>query len=491
MKTTILIRGQDYTELSEARIRVDGKEIGKDVPEELREQFVRFVLDHFMDAQLGDGESALQVNGRREPLYRLFQNKLWFQGVVGVLEGKNISIPQMFLHLITGIDRISEKAADPFLCDIFLHIDTRMDEEDKPYFLTKLLLRNDLDLTDISVSADMDMLFDLLLLVHYKKQLSEAYEKGIYRTYRLFFENDAHIHGTIDIPRHIRENKGQRNGKIAYCWRENSENNYLNRLIICAHDHLYHKYPLFVERNFDSQMKWRHILDHLKRVTEGEKPDLSTILKKNLRPISHPYFVEYEELRQTCLRILRDEGLDLWEHKKNETKTILFYLPRLWELFLEDEIKNFLEGVCEKMPFSISMEAQKEVYVFGDAERKEFQQKTIPDFVFFSDQRPVMTLDAKFKPGWEYGISADKLPDYDKCIRDMNSLNVHRAGVIFPAEKGILGTHTISMYNEQDRFYTLAVGIPKTENLSYSEWNQLFIRRIKEADQNLKTCLGA
>ncbi len=216
-----------------------------------------------------------------------------------------------------------------------------------------------------------------------------------------------------------------------------------------------------------------------------------TLIKYNNRPISHPYYVEYEELRIICIKILRDEGISIWDESKEFTKSILFYVPDLWELFLEDKIKADSRITNEVYPQGTTPFGDKKVNVYGKKDAKDnqdFELSTYPDYVFFDveteEKLPYCILDAKFRKGIgsKKGFGVD-IDDYTKCIRDMNSIDAHATGVIFPLklldgidEDSII--HSISKYNDRDVFFTFPLLIPEEKengkDKKYSEWKREF-----------------
>ena len=230
------------------------------------------------------------------------------------------------------------------------------------------------------------------------------------------------------------------------------------------------------------------------------------LIKNNQKTISHPYFIEYEDLREICLKILREEALSIWEAGKERTKSILFYIPDLWELYLEDILKSDKEIEKDIYTQGRIPESDEQLKIFGEyneTEKKIFKKNIYPDFIFFDKEDPYLILDAKFKKEWKESIKGEfpdfSLDDYTKCIRDMNSINAHATGVIFPAniEQGDDVNysdlkklqHWISKYNQQDNFYTIPVYIPDTKNnldevgiLTYLNWK-------KEFDSNVSTTL--
>ena len=87
------------------------------------------------------------------------------------------------------------------------------------------------------------------------------------------------------------------------------------------------------------------------------------------------------------------------------------------------------------------------------------------------------------------------LPDYDKCIRDMVSINANATGVIFPTNEAIdFGdnsfenkgqnfeyVHEISARNKEDKFYTFPIFVPKTnsDRDRFEQWKKTFIDNCK------------
>lgn len=432
----------------------------------------------------------------------------YFGGVVGVIEDifvMNLS-DEEYLFTEEVIEDLSQ-----IKLQIRLQIQSRFDIE-KPYFLATLLLRNKIKLNDNMVLSNEDDLYDYMLLFWYKTKLQDAYEKGFYKTYRRLEANGERLRGSIDFSRNIKLNGGHNNGKLAFSYRDNTVNNYLNHLIVVAYEYLKKKHPELMEQNFDNDLDIKSILEEIKYVTGNDYIDNRVLIKESNKPISHPYFMEYEDLRVICLKILRDEGISIWDSEVEKTKSILFYIPDLWELYLEDRLREYKE-IRKDMNVQGEIPIKNEVIkVFGKLDAKknnEFVKKIYPDFLFFDGETPYFILDAKFKKGWESSILIEKkddekdrkdsklydLSDYDKCIRDMNSIYSHATGIIFPTNKSANEgddyfddstlCHKISQYNQQDIFYTFPVVVPPISvpferdpdvivNIKYSEWRTKF-----------------
>lgn len=477
--------GQDYSPIEKAydNATVDGKEIElwdvdnnifMDGKGKVDKDNIKKLLTSFLDENQKKVKELLinkNVVTNDVKLYDPYYKDGYFGGVVGVLAGELVYEGVTF--------------------DVKLQIQSRFDSESgeespkktklaKPFFLTTMLLGVQVDLSDNMIPSSEDEMFDYLLLLWFRERLQEANLKGFYRTYQRFEKNDERLKGSIDIARHIRLNAGIDNGKVAYSYRENTLNNPLNQLIIFAYEYIKKKYIEFVQKNFDNIPDLKAIMMQLKQEVDMEGVNLFSVVSKNLKPISHPYYTEYEELRLICLRILRNEGISIFDAENNaeKTKSILFYLPDLWEKYLE---KKFIEN-------KMSVKTQEEVYIWGP----KFKQKTRPDFIFYNDEKQYMILDAKFKRAWgdaiEKGTLSDILNDYDKAIRDAVDINALATGVIFPVNscdmKESCG-HQLSKVNTLYRFYTFPVCVPYSkketdkDKISYIEWKELFDKNLQ------------
>ena len=500
--------------------------------EKILEEFLNRVTDKGkitkstpFDVNMSETESK-QRNKNKE-LYNIFKNELYFSGIVGVIK-KQISV-----NLENGSEELEENDWDEseeenpqkkgkiLTFNVTLQIKSRLDVADtkgtpgKPYFLSKMLLRDDIKFSDNNVPESEDELLDYLLLFRFRQQLREALQKGYYRTYRRFYRNDDKLKGSINVAEHIRLNMGRKNGKIAYTYRENTVSNYLNLLLVTAYEYLKRKYYDLVTDNFDGDIELKRAIDFLENEVQDLQTGISMVINKNLKPIAHPYFTEYEQLRMTCLKILRNEGVSIFEgNPEDENQSILFYLPDLWERYIEDKMLTQLPEKTECKP-------QEKIMNFGyrnenrvaagegktDKVTYTYKQETYPDYVFCdttsSDEwKRFMILDAKFKPKWENilekGSISGVMEDYNKCLRDMCAINANATGVIFPTNKTFslddnadrILKHPVSEYNEDAFFYTIPVRVPLArDELRFSEWDEQFTSSVKKSKRAMNNIL--
>ena len=437
-------------------------------------------------------------------LYSSFNGKHCFGNIVGTVR-KVYSLREFFsLYKPEEITDEMISANEDKNIAIKLEIRSRFDINyaRPPFFLLEMLTQGNLILNKYEVSSQsVDAIFDCLLLWRLKKYLINANQKGFFRAYNTFSENGTRVKGTIDIINHIKINMGLDNGRIAYTYREKSINNYLNHLILEAYSHLKEKYTSLVINNIDNDYKVRRVINILKSETQYPQYSRRMLIQKNASPISHPFYIECEELRRTCLQILRGDSISLFSGDSSEVSGILYYVPDLWEEYLESRFEQY------------RVESQMEINIFSDRNLNGFKTKTYPDFVFKNDNNvPFMVFDAKYKPGWfnihaEGRLYSNYLHDYDKCIRDMNSINAYATGTIFPynaevhedvdlneneidsysesinvkPKKSDIIRHAISSYNSISSFYTVPISIPAVnKKMDYPEWHEIFSREIEK-----------
>lgn len=505
-KYNIIFKGKDYSKIDNVDIFVqeipgktssstpDNTSLIKYLTENkkiLLEKFLKNIDNNFTLNTSDNRESS-----SRHKLYTTFEETR-FDGIVGILKKKDLNLSDY----IYGIDIKNEapfKSQD-LRCDITLQISSRMDKS-KPYFFATMLLNEKIRFNDDTVPNNEEEIFDYLLLFWFKKHLQDAFLKGYFRTYVRFEKNDDRLKGSIDFSRHIRLNLGQKNGKIAYSYRDNTVNNYMNQLIIATYEYLNKKYPDIVADNFDSNPDLKSIITNL-RTDIGYQNDSSyQLILRNLKPIAHPYYTEYENLRKTCLKILRNEGISLFDGNSDDSvKSILFYLPDLWENYLQRQMEKFLSDK------EILLACQKEIRVFGYESPSEiyYKQKTYPDYVFYDikdkgkEPVPFFVLDAKFQPIWEKSIYNKKripdyhLDDYDKAIRDMVTIDAKATGIIFPAEiyppvtdLNTVLQHPISKHNPSTLFYTIPIKIVSSDGKTdYLSWKKEFDKELSTGVQ--------
>lgn len=511
MSIKVNIYGKDYSPIdfrkydecrtSYTGVEFKGIEYRETVAQVITCKFLKYYCNDVSKYIIGSDESK---KGKTNfSYYTIYQEKLRYENIVGVLQVKEMRLSvQDFIDLRQMIDKkvleycLNEDIESEFakylneVYEVKLQIQSRFDGN-HTYFLPTMLLQGKIHLTNEVVPSNNDELFKFLLVYWYKEHLEKAYIQGAYRTYQRFEKNDDRFRGSLDVGRHIGLNLGMNNGKIAYSYRENTTDNSINHLILHTYHHIKRAFPDLTHQLFEKDYNMKKMIDELEDLAPSFKSSgIGQVMAKSQRIISHPFYHYYEKLRQTCMRILRYEGISIFDHAEDkEVSGMLFYIPDLWELYLENEMKK--DG-------RFKLETQKEIKIFTKSNDEQdstakAKQNTYPDFIYYSeDNTPVMVLDAKFKEKWGEHYIAEEivLEDYTKCIRDMNSLGAHATGVIFPVGKGPKlekeseqkqqeleqkMIHAISSYNRYDNFYSFPLFVPDTESVeAYQVWKEQF-----------------
>lgn len=311
---------------------------------------------------------------------------------------------------------------------------------------------------------------------------------------------------------------GLESGNIAYHYRELTANNPVNRLILAAYKRLCEKHPTLCENRIKNDERVYPTLKMLQMELGYSKTNVRNIVKENLRPVTHPYFSEYEALRKTCLKILRDENVWIFDAEDctDETESLYMNVTELWEKFLESRLREKLE---EPKYRGLELTTQgreqggkwddkkgKRIFFERDSGQydKRYNKYSKPDFVLWREKEALAILDAKFKRFWgeffsgEDGTNSTTInDDINKCIRDMEVFQVRRTGVIFPSwkEDNQNGSNNekyhISFYiGKRDVsapvFDMVRVPVPPTEK-SFENWCKLL---EKDVDQVLEVYLN-
>lgn len=418
------------------------------------------------------GEYSVQLRPNTE----LFKTKSYFDdtieginGLVGTLHG-NVKY--------NGIDY-----------DITLEIRSRFDKPGKPNFLMTMLSEA---MTGVAESDDRTntvkryeeddiKVMDVLTVYLFRKAVNKAYQSGLYRTYVRREHNDEKLRGAIDFARHIRLNYGKNSSNIAYTTRERTEDNPINRLIAYAWQHLKRESleatELMSSIDSDEQAMFEMAISEINGHVGQLTANVQGCIAENQRSITSPFYSGYEELRILCLDILRDEarGTIFGSGNGEEASGILFYIPDLWERFLENRLRQKLKGS------GIKLEAQKQQLYYSLPGRDInggclpqydlYGKESRPDYVFYKSGEPFFILDAKFRKFEPFSFAVHKdrgmlgrlsdddprsklyapwvfspgrasgddesSGDFDKVLRDMAVFGAHAGAVIYPVSKAV------------------------------------------------------
>ena len=211
------------------------------------------------------------------------------------------------------------------------------EKNDEDYFLHYMLQKVfGVHIFDLKHTTSKEKVFDfsLYLFPHF---LKKALRQGVYREYQTRHYNDANVRGTIDVSRHLRTNLPFA-GNIAYRTREYLYDNDTTQLIRHTIEHIRcHKWGANI-LSCDTETK--DFVSQITQVTESyQKNQRQSVINRNLKPVRHSLYTEYEPLRKLCLQILRHEHLK-YGQKKDEIYGVLFDGAWLWEEYLGIVLKE-------------------------------------------------------------------------------------------------------------------------------------------------------
>ncbi len=373
----------------------------------------RKVLDEIDPASLDDlkflaGQPISKLHFDENPSLLIFPqdfdswgDKIGEQHIFSI-EGEELATGNImgFVGLHDTKVSISSRFSQNDSNDYFLH-----------YMLQKVLAIN---LFDLKFDSSEESIFDFLIFL-FPVYLKRAMRQGIYKEYQTRQYNDANIRGRVDVKRHIRINNPFV-GRIAYSTREYATDNHMTQLIRHTIEYI------------ESHRHGNNILQQDLETTDAVKAiqeatpsyvlqDRRYIISKNLRSVSHPYFIEYRPLQKLCLQILRHEELK-YGRDKQEVYGILFDGAWLWEEYLN----TFLHPLLLH-PRNKTKDGKLHLFQNGTGE-------CYPDF--YNKERGIV-LDAKYK-GYESWSNVQNTDLY-QVISYMQITDANRGGFLVPTRK--------------------------------------------------------
>ena len=332
------------------------------------------------------------------------------------------------------------------------------------YMLQKVLSFN---LFDLSHNNDHEDVFDFIMFM-FPYFLKSALRQGVYREYQNYKHNDANIKGTIDIGRHISRNVPFV-GNIAYSTREYSHDNTMTELIRHTIEFMktkkYGQSVLNIDKETVENVKT--IVEHTPMYNKSER---SSIISKNLRMKTHPYYTDYRSLQTLCIQILRMEEVKYGE-SDDEICGILFDGAWLWEEYVNTILRNLgFKHPQNKL-------GKGGIYLFGDRTGIRY-----PDF--YNDE---MVLDAKYKRLGGYDMVSKMDPsDVHQVITYMTTLKVYKGGFVAPLTQTQTEVPSSPLFGLANATLSIfGIEISKTAS-SYAD----FCEQMKEMETTFIESLG-
>lgn len=339
--------------------------------------------------------------------------------------------------------------------------------------------------------------FDLLLVQLFLSQLQDAYNVGIYREYRNFDHNDPHPKGRLDISRHIRLNPLP-NRKIAYSTREYTPDNPINHLILAAWGCLRTRPSTgrFAQQMLDNDPSLSRPLDELKWSLGPEdlsRPALNRVAAKAVRSITHPLHLRYEALRRTCLLILRESGLDLFQSDDLQVGGLLISMDKTWELLLEHAVLSKVGTVKTQTAIPVLLN-----------HHSQGMRTFKPDFLFGYEKKngritAQAVLDAKYRRAWEMAFAEDSntwpVSVRDDVFQVLSYMYVTAApagGIICPlagsSNKADVPSYLICA-GMADQFQVIPLIVPDEPGLSCEDFSRQMDQCCKNCANQVRTLL--
>ena len=293
------------------------------------------------------------------------------------------------------------------------------DNED--YFLHYMLMKVlSLNIVNLEHSKDYDDSFDFLIYM-FISFFKRALRQGLFKQYKLIKHNDSNVKGTIDINRYIKNNIPF-NGKISYNTREYSYDNNIMQLIRHTIEYINTKNRYVL--SYDGEIK-NYVQQIFYSTSSYDRNKRESIINKNLKKLSHPYYYEYEPLRKICIQILRHEKL---KYGSNDNTVYGLLFDGAW--LFEEYLNTFLSK--ENFIHTENKIGRKPLYLLDNNKWKIY-----PDFYKLSDENNIV-LDAKYKNldnvNKEDGDSIQR-EDRLQIISYAYTLNAKKAGFIYPLEE--------------------------------------------------------
>lgn len=279
--------------------------------------------------------------------------------------------------------------------DVQIQIHSRFDSDNKQFFLHYMLSKvcnvvPTITLTD----ANHDPFYEFCVYL-FPTFLKKAVNQGLFRTYITREYNDSNIRGVIDFPRHFRNNIPF-NGKIAYRTREYSHNNFTMQLVRHTIEFISENNSLRKILLIDEDM--RNAVQSIRGCTESySKSARIFVINKNLKPITHPYYTEYEPLRRLCLMILTHKRISYGQTKEHQINGIIFDGASLWEEYLnvvlQEQMRNKPNYKDYELEHPNNRTKRGGKHLFEDNKGLIY-----PDFILRKSKEVEAILDAKYKP---------------------------------------------------------------------------------------------
>lgn len=333
----------------------------------------------------------------------------------------------------------------------FLTIRSRFAKDNSDdYFLHYMLQKVfNINISRLEHTTDRNNAFQFLPYL-FKYYFLKALSQGLYKKYVWNKYNDSKVKGTIDIARHIKHNFIF-TGNIAYNVREHSYDNNINQLIRHTIEYISNL------KMFSMMLESDDMIDLVQDIrsitpTYSEK-NRQQVINNNLKSDIHPYYYEYEPLRQICLQILMEDDEFKYGRAENKIYGVLFDAAWLWEEYLN----TLISEIDSSFIHTRNKSKENRIYMLENNGWEAY-----PDY--YSSALDIV-MDAKYKHA--NGINQIDSKDKMQIISYMHVLGLKKGVFLYPSESGDKLTckklHFYHKENTDEYVYQYCFKIPQGE----------------------------
>lgn len=302
------------------------------------------------------------------------------------------------------------------------------------YFLHYMLQKVfNINISTLEHATDRNKAFQFLPYL-FKYYFLKALSQGLYKKYVWNKYNDSKVKGTIDIARHIKHNFIF-TGNIAYNVREHSYDNNINQLIRHTIEYISNL------KMFSMMLESDDMIDLVQDIrsitpTYSEK-NRQQVINNNLKSDIHPYYYEYEPLRQICLQILMEDDELKYGRAENKIYGVLFDAAWLWEEYLN----TLVSEIDSSFIHTRNKSKENRIYMLENNGWEAY-----PDY--YSSALDIV-MDAKYKHA--NGINQIDSKDKMQIISYMHILGLKKGVFLHPADNKHAGNISYGKLNIPDK----------------------------------------
>ncbi len=374
-------------------------------------------------------EDKLKDDVENNSIFTISGDKLTTYNIAGFVGTQNT--------LLSIRSRFAQDNGD----DYFLH-----------YMLQKVF---NINISTLEHATDRNKAFQFLPYL-FKYYFLKALSQGLYKKYVWNKYNDSKVKGTIDIARHIKHNFIF-TGNIAYNVREHSYDNNINQLIRHTIEYISNLKMFSMMLESDDMAD---LVQDIRSITPTySEKNRQQVINNNLKSDIHPYYYEYEPLRQICLQILMEDDELKYGRAENKIYGVLFDAAWLWEEYLN----TLVSEIDSSFIHTRNKEGVGMICMLKNKDNKPKYWQAYPDF--YSSALDIV-MDAKYKHAKEVkDIARD---DRMQIISYMHVLGLKKGVFLHPADNKHAGNISygklnIPEKNTDEYVYQYCFKIPQGE----------------------------